>query len=188
MCAWCGRRLPFSRLHGLHAVTTLRHTVRPPLERGTTWSNVRSCAEKSSPQYWQAKLSRRNTLNRVKAGRRSAGTYSFSAITLGRFIVRLGLRIGRSYSATTLTRSRNTALMASCQDHNDRGKYESGRKSAFNTSAGQVSGAGNIGRTPRDEPRVYRFARHGADSAIFNAKHNNWIPFADVRIDDFTPR
>ena len=44
---------------------------RTPRERGTTWSKVRSWPE---PQYWQAKLSRRNRLKRVKAGGRSCET------------------------------------------------------------------------------------------------------------------
>jgi len=35
------------------------------------------------PQYWQAKLSRRKRLNRVKAGGRSWATYCFSDTTLG---------------------------------------------------------------------------------------------------------
>ena len=44
---------------------------RTPRERGITWSKVSSSAE---PQYWQLKASRRNRLNRVKAGGRSCGT------------------------------------------------------------------------------------------------------------------
>ena len=35
----------------------------------------------------------------------------------------------------TLTRSRNTAFTASCQDQIDSGKYDRGRKSALSTSA-----------------------------------------------------
>src|SRR6202034_4887344 len=50
----------------------------------------------------------------------------------------LGERTRVSYSLSTETRSRNTALTASCQDHSDSGKYDSGRKSAFSTSAGKV--------------------------------------------------
>src|SRR3546814_20438192 len=72
---------------------------------------------RSSPQYWHSKESRRNTLKRVKAGRRSRLTYCFSEITLGSFISKLGERTTVSYSDTLFTRSRKTALMASCQDH-----------------------------------------------------------------------
>src|SRR6516225_8389333 len=136
------RRLPFRRLHGLQAVTTLVHIVRPPRDLGTTWSTVRSLVAKSPPQYWQLKRSRRKTLNRVNAGRRAAGTYSLSAITLGSRISKDGLWIMRSYSEITLTRSRNTALTASCQDQMDSGKYDNGRKSALSTSAWQDSSPG----------------------------------------------
>src|SRR6267154_4422721 len=139
-------RLPFKRLHGLQAVTTLAHAVRPPRDFGTTWSKVSSLVAKSPPQYWQLKRSRRKTLNRVKAGRRAAGTYSLSAMTLGRFISNDGLWILRSYSETTLTRSRNTAFTASCQDQIDKGKYDSGRKSALSTSAWQDSRPGATAR------------------------------------------
>src|SRR4051794_15703617 len=48
----------------------------------------------------------------------------------------------RSYSEITLTRSRNTALTASCHDQIDRGKYDNGRKSALRTSAWQDSRPG----------------------------------------------
>src|SRR5215471_9783235 len=143
------RWLPFRRLHGLQAVTTLVHAVRPPRDLGTTWSKVSSLVAKSPPQYWQLKRSRRKTLNRVKAGRRAAGTYSLSAMTLGSFISKLGLWILRSYSEITLTRSRNTALTASCQDQIDSGKYESGRKSALRTSAWQDSRPGDMARPAR---------------------------------------
>src|SRR5689334_3609273 len=88
------------------------------------------------------KWSRRNTLNRVKAGRWAAGTYSLSAITLGSRISKLGLWMIRSYSEITLTRSRNTALTASCQDQMESGKYDNGRKSALRTSAWQDSRPG----------------------------------------------
>ena len=64
-CASFGVRLPLRRLHGEQAATTLSQVVCPPRERGTMWSKVRSSR---SPQYWQEKRSRRNTLNRVKAG------------------------------------------------------------------------------------------------------------------------
>src|SRR5215813_4134720 len=135
-------RLPFRRLHGLQAVTTLVQAVRPPRDFGTTWSKVSSLVAKSPPQYWQLKRSRRKTLNRVKAGRRAAGTYSLSAITLGSRISNDGLWILRSYSEMTLTRSRKTAFTASCHDQIDRGKYDSGRKSALRTSAWQDSRPG----------------------------------------------
>ena len=101
-----------------------------------TWSNVRSGAGERAEQYWHWKASRRNTLNRVKAGRREVGTKSFSAMTLGSFMVMLGEWTALSYSFSTLTRSMNTALTASCQDQRDNGKYDSGRKSALSTSAG----------------------------------------------------
>ncbi len=52
-------------------------------------------------------------------------------------MVRLGERTSVSYSLSTETRSRNTAFTASCQDQTDSGKYDSGRKSAFSTSAGK---------------------------------------------------
>src|SRR5688500_20103751 len=74
----CGRRLPLRRLQAWHAVTTFDQLVRPPRERGTTWSKVRSWVGKVSAQYWQRKRSRRNTLNRVKAGRRDCCTNSLS--------------------------------------------------------------------------------------------------------------
>src|ERR1700730_3888150 len=129
-------RLPFRRLHGLQAVTTLAQAVRPPRDFGTTWSNVSSLVAKLPPQYWQLKRSRRKTLNRVKAGRRAAGMYSLSEMTLGSRISKLGLRTTSSYSEMMLTRSRKTAFTVSCHDHRDSGKYDSGRKSAFRTSAG----------------------------------------------------
>ena len=73
------------------------------------------------PQYWQENLSRRNTLKRVKAGWVAGRTKVLSETTLGSFISRLGLRTARSYCATMFTRSRKTALMASCHDHSDSG-------------------------------------------------------------------
>ena len=47
-----------------------------------------------------------------------------------------GDRTSVSYSDSTDTRSRKTAFTASFQDQSDSGKYDSGRKSAFSTSAG----------------------------------------------------
>ena len=73
------------------------------------------------PQNWQLNLSRRNTLKRVKAGWVAGFTKVLSETTLGSFISRLGLRAARSYCATMFTRSRNTALIASCHDHSDNG-------------------------------------------------------------------
>src|SRR5258708_21851888 len=64
-------------------------------------------------------------------------------MTLGSRISQDGLWILRSYSEITLTRSRNTALTASCHDQIDRGKYDSGRKSALRTSAWQDSSPGD---------------------------------------------
>src|SRR5260370_27658787 len=76
-------RLPFRRLHGLQAVTTLNQAVRPPRDFGTTWSNVSSLVAKLPPQYWQWKRSRRKTLKLVKAGRVPPRTDSLCALTLG---------------------------------------------------------------------------------------------------------
>ena len=78
-----GVRPPLLRLQGAQAVTIFSHVVRPPRERGITWSKVRSSGE---PHYWQLNPSRRNRLKRVKAGGRSCGTYCFSDTTLGSFI------------------------------------------------------------------------------------------------------
>src|SRR5262245_10824258 len=113
-----GLLLPLRRLQHEQAATTLIQVVCPPRERGSRWSKVRSSRE---PQYWQAKRSRRKTLNRVKAGWVEGRTKVLSETTLGSFISRLGLRTARSYSATMFTRSRKTALMASCHDHSDSG-------------------------------------------------------------------
>src|SRR5271163_1060721 len=117
----CGRRLPFRRLQVEQAVTTLSQVVRPPRDRGMTWSKVSSCEGNGSLQYWQTKRSRRNTLNRVKAGRRAAGIYSLSEMTLGSRISKLGLRTTSSYSEMIFTRSRKTAFTVSCHDHRDSG-------------------------------------------------------------------
>ena len=57
-----------------------------------------------------------------KAGVRLCGIYSFKAITDGRGIVSEGELTISSYSEIIVTRSRNTALMLSCQDHKDKGK------------------------------------------------------------------
>src|SRR5205807_8545917 len=114
----CGVLLPLVRLHSEQAATTLIQVVCPPRERGSRWSKVRSSR---APQYWHTNLSRRNTLNRVKAGCVEGRTNVLSETTLGSFISRLGLRTALSYSATMFTRSRNTALMASCHDQSERG-------------------------------------------------------------------
>src|SRR6202022_3242893 len=100
------------------AAITLPQVVWPPRERGTRWSKVRASR---APQYWQLNLSRRNTLKRVKAGCVAGFTKVLSETTLGSFISKLGLRTARSYSATMFTRSRKTALIASCHDHSDSG-------------------------------------------------------------------
>src|SRR5262249_45577430 len=92
------------------------------------------------PQYWQLNLSRRNTLKRVNAGWVAGFTKVLSDTTLGSFISRLGLRTARSYWATMFTRSRKTALMASCRDHSDTGYELGGRKSALRTRAGKPAG------------------------------------------------
>src|SRR3954452_17563376 len=117
-----GSLFPLRRLHGPQAAQTFSQVVRPPRLRGTTWSKVRSWVGRLSPQYWHSKRSRRKTLNRVKAGRRAAGMYSFSAITLGSRIDSVGECTTASYSFSTETRSRNTAFTASCQDQIESGK------------------------------------------------------------------
>src|SRR5262245_28196857 len=94
-------RLPFFRLQGSQAETILSPDVTPPFERGTTCSNV-SCDDGNfSPQYWQRKRSRRNTLKRVNATRLGRGTYARIATTEGRRNSIEGLRTTLSYSATT---------------------------------------------------------------------------------------
>src|SRR6202008_3086928 len=102
--------LPFRKLQGEQAATTFSQVVWPPLERGMMWSKVRSSG---AEQYWQTKRSRRNTLNRVKAGWVVGLTKDFSDTTLGSWISNVGLRTAFSYCSTILTRSRNTALIAS---------------------------------------------------------------------------
>src|SRR5512141_1664075 len=93
MAASRGVRPPLCRLQRAQAVTMFSQVVRPPRERGTRWSKVRSSAE---PQYWQEKESRRKTLNRVKAGGRSWVTKCLSETTLGRRISKEGERITES--------------------------------------------------------------------------------------------
>ena len=68
-----GVRPPFFMLHGAQAVMMFSHVVFPPRRRGTTWSKVRWLG---LPQYWQVNRSRRNTLNRVKAGQRAGSLKS----------------------------------------------------------------------------------------------------------------
>src|SRR6195256_2593533 len=118
MRALAGSMSAFLRLHSEQAATTFSQVVIPPFERGTTWSNVRSSRW---PQYWQVKRSRRNTLNRGKAGKRVGLTELLRHTTEGRRISKLGLRTSVSYSEMMLTRSRNTALIASCQHQIDNG-------------------------------------------------------------------
>ena len=57
----------------------------------------------------------------MKAGCVAGRTKVLSETTLGSFISTLGLCTALSYCATMFTRSRKTALMASCHDHSDRG-------------------------------------------------------------------
>jgi hypothetical protein len=57
----------------------------------------------------------------VKAGCVDGFTKALSETTLGSRISMVGLRTAWSYSSTMFTRSRNTALIASCQDHSDSG-------------------------------------------------------------------
>src|SRR5581483_8166240 len=113
-----GVMLALRRLHTEQAATTLIQVVWPPRERGMRWSKVRSSR---APQYWQEKRSRRNTLNRVNAGWLEGLTKVFSDTTLGSFISKLGECTARSILATMFTRSRNTALIASCHDHSESG-------------------------------------------------------------------
>src|SRR5580692_9179356 len=106
MCALAGSMSAFLRLQSEQAATTFSQVVIPPFERGTTWSKVRSSRW---PQYGQVKRSRRNTLNRVKAGKRVGFTSLLRHTTDGRRIAKLGLRTRVSYSEMMFTRSRNTA-------------------------------------------------------------------------------
>jgi hypothetical protein len=64
-----------------------------------------------------------------------------SETTDGRRISKVGEWTTRSYSSTMFTRSMKTALIVSCQDQRDSGKYDNGRKSALRTNAGKASGA-----------------------------------------------
>jgi hypothetical protein len=73
-------------------------------------------------QYWQSHLSRKKTLNLVKAGLLAIGTYSFKASTLGNFIWKFGELTVWSYSDITFTLPLKMALTASCQGHVDKGK------------------------------------------------------------------
>src|ERR1700681_244725 len=109
-------------LHGEHAATTLCQEVGPPRLFGTTWSNVRSALECLSPQYWQRKRSRRNTLNRVSATCLGTGWYLRSASTDGSRIVVDGLRTTVSYSSTTQCVASTTALIARSHRSSDSGK------------------------------------------------------------------
>ena len=59
-----GRRSPFFRLQGAHAVTTFSQTESPPRERGRTWSSVRCLRPGIAPQYWQVSRSRMKTPRR----------------------------------------------------------------------------------------------------------------------------
>ena len=52
----------------MHAETTFSQVVFPFRHLGTKWSNVNSLAGKRLVQYWQVKLSLKNTLKRVNAG------------------------------------------------------------------------------------------------------------------------
>ena len=87
-----------------------------------TCSNVSAEDAKASPQYWHVKRSRRNTLKRVNATRRAVRWYLRSATTDGSRMRVDGLRAQASYSATTETRSLNTACTASCHDSSESGK------------------------------------------------------------------
>ena len=83
----------FRKWHGAQAVVTFSHVVRPPCARGMTWSKVSSLR---SPQYWQENLSRRNRLNRVKAGYSLGLTNCLSAMTEGSLNAVVGLWTSRS--------------------------------------------------------------------------------------------
>src|SRR5262249_8350983 len=106
----------------MQAVTMFDQQVWPPRERGITCSKVRAQGANSSPQYWHVKRSRRNTLKRVNATRRAVGRYLRRATTDGSRILVEGLRTQVSYSATTETRSLNTACTASSQHSRESGK------------------------------------------------------------------
>lgn len=75
--------LPLPVLHGTQAVTMFDQVVWPPRERGMTCSNVSAEDGSASPQYWQVKRSRKNTLKRVNATRRAGRWYLRSATTDG---------------------------------------------------------------------------------------------------------
>ncbi len=59
MPACSGERPPFLRLQGTHEHTTFSQLVRPPCERGVTWSRFKWLRANVRPQYWQVKPSRR---------------------------------------------------------------------------------------------------------------------------------
>ena len=116
------RLLPFLKLQGRQAATTLFQLVLPPRDLGITWSKVKSCDCLTAPQYWQENLSLKKTLNLVKTGDFLFLTYSFKEITLGTFIENPGDLTTSSYSETIFTLSRNTAFIVSCHDQSDNGK------------------------------------------------------------------
>ena len=114
--------LPLPVLQGMQAVTMFDHVVCPPRDRGMTCSNVSAGDGNASAQYWHVKRSRRNTLKRVNATRRAERWYFRSATTDGSRSRVDGLRAHVSYSATTETRSLNTACTASYHDNSESGK------------------------------------------------------------------
>ena len=106
------------RLHGEQAVTTLSQVVCPPLERGDHMIEgeiVMRAAILAGEAVAQEDVEPREGGNprRLHIGleRHDAGQRNSKE----------GLRTTRSYSDTMLTRSRNTALIASCQLHSDSG-------------------------------------------------------------------
>ena len=98
----------------LPSVVSLKTFVKPSTHPAFTRFNVflrdrfscQYCGERDdltfdhlvprSPQYWQEKRSRRNTLNRVKAGCVAGFTNDLSETTLGSLISRLGECTARS--------------------------------------------------------------------------------------------
>src|SRR5258708_33157300 len=109
MCASDIVRLPLRRLQTEQAATTLIQVVCPPRERGTRWSKVRSS---SAPQYWQANLSGRKTLDRGGAGGVGGVPKGLRDTTLGSFISKPGRRTALSDNRTMLCSSRRAALLA----------------------------------------------------------------------------
>jgi len=63
----CNNWLPLRRLHGWQQATRFSQVLRPPRERGTTWSSVNSADVSTTPQYWQELRSRSRMFLRESA-------------------------------------------------------------------------------------------------------------------------